>query len=120
MLDQYTADALRRPQVLSLAKRVKVVHESSVADGEEPWVDVVLKDGSRLTDRIAIARGDSENPLSEDELVAKFRVTAGTAFGASQLARIEKAVREIEKADNVRELESLMCPAAAGARQSAA
>jgi hypothetical protein len=52
--------------------------------------------------------------------VSKFRVTAGTAFSASQVARIEKAVREIEKTDDVRALEELMRPAASGAKQSAA
>jgi 2-methylcitrate dehydratase PrpD len=113
MLDQYTPDALRRPAILALARRVAVVHEPNVPDGDEPFVDVELKDGRRLSARVPMARGDCTNPLSEDELVGKFRTTAGTAFGAAQVARIEKAVREIAKADNVRSLEELMRPAVA-------
>jgi 2-methylcitrate dehydratase PrpD len=111
MLDQYTPDALRRPEILALAKRVNVVHEPSVPDGDEPYVDLELKDGRRLSGRVTMARGDCTNPLSEDELVTKFRTTAGTAFGAAQVARIEKAVREVEKMDNVRQLAELMRPA---------
>jgi len=113
MLDQYTPDALRRPEILALARLVDVVHEPSVPDGDEPYVDVVLKDGRRLSARVPMARGDCTNPLSEDELVGKFRTTAGTAFGAAQVERIEKAVREIAKADDVRSLEELMRPAVA-------
>jgi 2-methylcitrate dehydratase PrpD len=120
MLDQYTPDALRRPEILALARRVNVVHEPSVADGEEPYVDVELKDGRRLSDRVLMARGDCTTPLSEGELVSKFRTTAGTAYGPAQVALIEKAVREIEKMDNVRALEELMRPTvAAKARVSA-
>jgi len=113
MLDQYTADALRRPEVLALAQRVTVVHEPAVPDGDEPYVDVDLKSGKRITERVAIARGDWQNPLSDVELVNKFRITAGTAFDAAAVAKIEKAVREIEKSDNVRALDELMRPAAA-------
>lgn len=120
MLDQYTADALRRPEVLALARRVTVVHDPAVADGAEPFVDVELKDGRRLSERVMVARGDWENPLSGDELANKFRTTAGSAFGTAQVARIEKAVREIAKSDNVRSLDELMRPAAVPARKSTA
>jgi len=117
MLDQYTAGALRRPEVLALARQITVVHEPSVAEGAEPYVDVDLKDGRRLTERVLVARGDSENPLSEDELVRKFRTTAGTAFDAAHVARIEKAVRDVAKSDNVRALDELMRPVVASSAQ---
>jgi 2-methylcitrate dehydratase PrpD len=121
MLDQYTAEALRRPSVLALARRVTVTHEPSVPDGAEPYVDVELKNGERLTERVEIARGDCENPLSEAELVEKFRTTAGQVFGAGHLARIEKAVRDIAKAENVRALEELLrTPATVKGEQSKA
>ena len=121
MLDQYTAEALRRPSVRELARRVTVTHEPSVPDGAEPYVDVELKNGERLTERVEIARGDCENPLSESELVEKFRVTAGQVFDAERVARIERAVRDIEKSANVRPLEGLMCAGApAGKKKSTA
>lgn len=108
MLDQYTEAALRRPEVTALAKKVTVTHEPSVQDGEEPYVDVELLNGQRLSSRVMVARGDAVNPLSEDELVAKFRTTAALVFNAADIARMEKAVRDIEKADNVRVLEQMM------------
>jgi 2-methylcitrate dehydratase PrpD len=119
MLDQYTAAALRRPTVAALAQRVRVVHEPSVADGEEPYVDVELRNGQRLSDRVTVARGDYTNPLSEAELVSKFRTTAGLVFDAAHVSRLEKAVREIVSCDNVRMLDELMRPALAGRTQKA-
>lgn len=120
MLDQYTPDALRRPGVLALARRVTVVHDASVPDGAEPYVDVELKNGRHLSERVMVARGDHTNPLSEAELVDKFRTTAGLAFDAAHVARIEKAVRDVARLANVRALDELMRPAAAKARKSPA
>ena len=117
MLDQYTAEALRRPGIATLAQRITVVHEPSVPDGGEPYVDVELKNGQRLTDRVMVARGDHRNPLSETELVSKFRTTAGLVFDAAHVARIEKAVRDIAGSDNVRALDELMRPALASKAQ---
>jgi 2-methylcitrate dehydratase PrpD len=117
MLDQYSAEALGRSSVLTLAQRVTVVHEPSVPDGAEPYVDIELKNGERLSERVMVARGDHANPLSEAEIVSKFRVTAGQAFDAAHVARIEKAVREIAKSDNVRTLDELMRPTLAKAQK---
>src|SRR6185295_15607964 len=98
-------------------ERVTVVHEPSVRDGEEPYVDVELKNGQRLTDRVLVARGDHSNPLPESELVSKFRTTAGLVLDAAHVARLEKAVRDIAACDNVRTLDELMRPALAAKAQ---
>jgi 2-methylcitrate dehydratase PrpD len=115
MIDEYTADALRRPDVRDLAKRVHVVHEPSVADGEEPYVDVELADGRTLGDRVPVARGDHTNPLSEDELRAKFRATAGLALGREQVAQLERAIAGAAELADARELVKLLAPRSAPA-----
>jgi len=111
MLDQYTTEALQRPSVMALAQRVSVIHDASVADGAEPHVDFELKDGRHLSARVLVARGDHANPLSEADLVDKFRTTARQAFDTAHVARIEAAVRDIARSDNVRTLDELMRPA---------
>lgn len=108
MLDQYTAEALRRPSIATLAQRVTVVHEPAVADGDEPYIDVELKDGRRLSDRVEVARGDYTNPLAESEVVSKFRTTAGLVLDAAHVARLEQAVSNVAASNNVRELDELM------------
>ena len=90
MLDQYTADALKRPEVRDLARRVHLKLEPSVEDGDEPYLDVELNDGRTLTDRVLIARGDCENPLPEDELRGKFRTAASATLNTQQIERLEQ------------------------------
>jgi 2-methylcitrate dehydratase PrpD len=108
MIDQYTAEALRRPEVRELAQRITVTREPSVPDGDEPYVDVEVKDGTVLTARVPVARGDCTNPLSEDELRDKFRTTAGQLFAPERVTAIEQAVMEAENLADVRTLVALL------------
>jgi 2-methylcitrate dehydratase PrpD len=110
MLDQYTQEALRRADVNELARRVTVVHEPSVANGEEPHVDVALADGRMLSGRMRVARGDCTNPLSEAEVREKFRAVSGQVFSRDRVARIEEAVSNIEEMKDAGDLIELLLP----------
>ena len=110
MLDQYTPEALRRAEVRDLAGRVHLKLEPGVANGDEPFVDVELNDGRVLSDRVLIARGDCENPLSEDELRAKFRTAAAATLDAAQIARLEDTVMRVAELKDCRELAALLTP----------
>ncbi len=112
MLDQYTPDALKRPDVRDLARRVHLKLEPSVANGDEPYLDVELNDGRVLTDRVLIARGDSENPLSENELRAKFRTAAAATLDAAQIAQLEDTVMRAAGLADSREITALLAPRA--------
>jgi 2-methylcitrate dehydratase PrpD len=76
------------------------VHESAAYNARFPadrWgeVTVILKDGRRLASGPRNARGGPENPIGEDEIVAKFRDYAGAALGQSHARAIEDAVRRL-------------------------
>lgn len=113
MLDQYNPEALRRNEVRDLARRVTVVHEASVPNGAEPYVDVELKDGRVLSGRKQVARGDHTDPLSEDELREKFRVTAGEVFDAKRVADLEDKIGRVAELTDINELVALLVPASA-------
>jgi 2-methylcitrate dehydratase PrpD len=108
--DQFDQAALRRPEVRAFAKRVNVVREQAVADGEEPFVDIALKDGRVLTDRVLVARGDATNPLGEDELRAKFRSTAGVALPPEQVEELENVIDNVAEAERLDALVALLAP----------
>jgi 2-methylcitrate dehydratase PrpD len=110
MLDQFTPEALLRPEIQALAHRTEVVLDSKVADGAEPFLDVELAGGRVLTRHVATARGDHTNPLSEDELRCKFRSTAGMAMGAWQVEKLEESISRVAELPNLQELASLLVP----------
>jgi 2-methylcitrate dehydratase PrpD len=110
MLDQYSTEAICRPEILALARRVEVVVDERVPDGDQPFVEVHLKDGRVLHNRVLIARGDRRNPLSEEELRGKFRITAGQALNKTQVDTLERAVARVADMKDVRELAELLVP----------
>jgi 2-methylcitrate dehydratase PrpD len=60
----------------------------------ERWarVRVALADGRSFTSAPAQARGNPENPLSDEELHAKYRDLAIPVLGAERATRIEQAI----------------------------
>ena len=66
------------------------------------WGDVtlILKDGRRLNSGELNARGGPENPMAEDEILAKYREYAEPALGASRSRAIEEAVRRLADSDS--------------------
>jgi hypothetical protein len=55
-------------------------------------VRIALRDGRTLASEPARARGNPENPLSDDELRAKYRALAEPVLGHARAARIETLV----------------------------
>ena len=93
---QITGDGLTDPETRRLVAGT-TVHESPEYNKRFPagrWGDVVLvmKDGRRLSSGPCDARGGPENPLREDEILAKFRDYAIPAIGASRARALSDAV----------------------------
>jgi hypothetical protein len=60
---------------------------------------------------VLIARGDCENPLSEDELREKFRTAAAATLDTAHIARLEDTVMRAAELADSRELAALLAPA---------
>jgi hypothetical protein len=71
-------------------------------------VDLVLKDGTKLNDRVEAVRGTSDNPMSHDEVVAKATDLMGPVFGAAQTKNFIEKVFALEKVKNITELRPLL------------
>ena len=63
----------------------------------ERWsrVRITLRNGWVLASEPAIARGNPENPLTDDEIRSKYRALAEPVLGSECAARIEQAVNEL-------------------------
>ncbi len=103
LLDQFTEEKIRDPKVLELIKRISAIHDPAM-DGKGyaagNSVEVELRDGTVLS-AWGKARGDVDNPVSNDEVVAKFRkVTARQLAPQAQETIIEQCLG-LDKAKDV-------------------
>ncbi len=101
---QITGEALRDPAVAALLPRIKV-REGDFYNERFPagrWAEVTLqlKDGRTLTSGPLNARGGLEAPLSEMEILDKFRQYAGPVLGPDRTEAVKDAVLRLDAADS--------------------
>jgi len=91
-LDQFTAEKARSPQIRELMNNVVLVKDPEIETTfPQEWparVEIELDDGRRYEKFIRYPKGDPENPLTWDELAAKFRALAGAVISPERCDEI--------------------------------
>ena len=95
-LEHVSGDGLRDGRVLALIDRITVaesdVHNASFPDTRDADVQLTLHDGRVLESGLVHARGGSERPMSEGDIIAKFAEFAGPVLGEARADAIRDAV----------------------------
>jgi 2-methylcitrate dehydratase PrpD len=87
---------LADPRIRRLLAAMKVIEDAEFSRRfpAERWarVRIMLKDGRMFASEPAIARGNPQNPLTDNELRGKYRSLAEPVLGVVRAARIERLV----------------------------
>ena len=67
-------------------------------------VTLVMRDGSRLIERVLDPKGEGENPMSDADLERKFTSNCEPIIGAERCARLLDAVWRFERLDGLTDL----------------
>ena len=94
-----------RPEVQAMIPKVKVYTDDET-DRLYPQrrggvVTLVMKDGSRLVERVLDPKGEGENPMSDADLERKFTANCEPIIGAERCARLLDAVWRFEELDRL-------------------
>jgi 2-methylcitrate dehydratase PrpD len=111
-IDTFTEEAVREPNVLKLAERVKMnldinLKKTDLA-GRPCRVTMRLKDGRTFTREAQHAKGSPEFPMTDAELDGKFFDCAKHAVSSDVAQRALEQIRTLETLDNVRPLCDLL------------
>lgn len=119
-MSHFTEEAVRRLGLQSLLRRIEYRVPDDWQKGAGPWkqghgrVEVRLKDGSVRRGVTSVPKGDAANPMSDEELEAKFLECATLALGEGRAKEALELVRSFERLNDVRRLtERLVVPAPA-------
>jgi len=98
----FTEQALKDPFVWELLPKIKVVADPEI-DALFPGVKraivtVTTKDGTAFTKQEDFAKGRAERPLSDEELIGKFRANAKDVMSKTRLDEIVEATFGLEQA----------------------
>jgi 2-methylcitrate dehydratase PrpD len=107
----YRAESLRNPEILSLARRVNYYVDAAYPGpgrfkGE---VKVILKDGRIFHELEEYNRGSAENPMTYEEIRAKFDENASGFLSASRRDKVAILVRDLEMLGDASELVRSAC-----------
>jgi 2-methylcitrate dehydratase PrpD len=95
-LDQFTLEQAHSPRVRELMRKVVLIKDLRLEENyPREWparVEIQLQDGQRYERFIRHPKGDPENPLTWDEMAAKFRALAGAVLPPE---RCEEIVRQV-------------------------
>ncbi len=110
-LDHFSDENIRSPQIRSLMEKVVMGKDSRIEKNfPVQWpaiVKVQLKDGRQFETFIQFPKGDPENPLSWQELSAKFHSLAVRVFPSSCCDQIVDSVKEMNSSLALRDIWNL-------------
>jgi 2-methylcitrate dehydratase PrpD len=104
---QFTDEAVNRPEARALMARVRTV-PVPVTGPLQSRVVLTLASGEQLEESASRAHGNPADPLTQEEIVAKFDECAAATSTEAQRARIVDLCGRLESLDDVGELTTAM------------
>jgi aconitate decarboxylase len=95
LVDQYRPERINRDDVWDLVARTQVNHDDTFDRGDSSYatrVSITTLDGNTRSQVIDRPRGGVANPLSDDEIVAKYRMLTEHVVDHSRRDEIQEAV----------------------------
>jgi 2-methylcitrate dehydratase PrpD len=108
-IDTFTDTKANEAEVQDALSKVQVIVDESIPEpGPYCPVSVELKDGSRFTYTARIAKGHPDNPMTEEEVLDKFRSNAKQVLSPQRSEAVIVKMRNLETVDNVKKLVALL------------
>ena len=105
-LRQFNDEKVRDPKAQGLLKRVRFVHPEGASFNEA--VTLKLKDGGELCHEVANPKGDPQNPMTDEELAAKYRDCAGVRLSPEAIRKSLDMVSHLDDIEDITELMDLL------------
>ena len=108
--EHYTDEAINDPAISHFTKEKMKMAELTEGSMESAKVKVRMKSGEEFEEFTEIARGDPRNPISREELMAKFwmNIDFSRTVTRENAAAFVKMVEDLEHLDNVKRLVDLL------------
>jgi 2-methylcitrate dehydratase PrpD len=111
--EQYEAEKLVDPATLAMIDRMSIVHDPALDAGgtakrHASRIEATLASGETLSVFTEQRRGSSHRPLTQDEIVAKYRLLTREVLGSDAIEDLLRIVFSIEALPDVTALTRLL------------
>ena len=107
-IDDFTEGAINNPQVLAMARKVKVVvdkEKDKLGLAVCPTdIDIETKDGRHYQKHVELVKGHPKNPMSWEEVVQKLKNCArfsAKPFSGHNIEKISQLVKDLDELNDV-------------------
>jgi aconitate decarboxylase len=112
-IHQFTEERIKDPEILEFTKKIEILHDPEIDKGGQAkrhkvHMKAVRTDGTEMTAEREQRRGSFQHPLSDEEIHAKFKSTAGAILDAGTVNKLLATVGSIEAAADLKELGTLL------------
>ena len=108
----FTDEAIHDPFVRSFLPKIRVVADPEIdalfPKVKRAIVTITTTDGRKFEKTEDHAKGQAERPLTDDELIAKFKANAGAVFEEDRLNKIIDATVNLDEIKDMREFMKLL------------
>ncbi len=109
-LASYSPERRSSPAIGDMLKRIVIDVDESVTASFESDVSILTADNRLLKEPTTVARGAPANPLSQPELLEKFRSLAPYAIGERDTERLAEILLGLDRLDDARKLLPMLAP----------
>ena len=107
-LDDFTEERIKNPKLRPLMKKIEV-RETEECNSRFPEsnsfrIKVTMKNGETIERGIDHAKGDPQNPMTDDEIVTKFRKLSAPVMSESQMDRALDRLWKLEEMSDMSEV----------------
>jgi 2-methylcitrate dehydratase PrpD len=102
---------MQDPAVLAVRAKVELVPDEALEKlipVRVAIVEVTLKDGTQLSERVDAVRGTPDNPMPREEVIAKARDLMTPVLGAADCSKLIERLLELDKVKDIRQLRPLL------------
>jgi 2-methylcitrate dehydratase PrpD len=104
-IEQFTDKEVQDSRAQAMIKKVRtVVHPEMEKTPQSSEVTIRLKDGREVTKRIDITTGHPEKPMSQDQIIDKYRRCAESIIRKDKIEELVYKVLNLEKLSDIGQL----------------
>jgi len=92
------------PRIAAVMARVTLEVDPTMSDLDEPVITLSMADAEPRSQQVLMPLGDPRNPVSDEDLAAKYRVLAGMTIAEAPMNALETAVLDLDSLADVRTL----------------
>jgi 2-methylcitrate dehydratase len=106
---QFTAEKFRDPRVLALIDKVVLQGDPRLDKARPAGVtEIITKQGNRLQCRVDYPRGHARNPMTDEEIVEKFKSMAAQHMKTAQMDELVETIFKLDTLDDIGKLNRQM------------